>query len=128
MVGPPSTAFGLLPVHVYAALSSLFDSKCRLPPVTTPVLHRCLRSFPFPQALSIGYPCLWVGSQGHWDLRSSLVILVPLPSGGGGRSNESRPRVYSGYYRFEYLFNPLMGSLISGVNRGHECANSSHGR
>lgn len=65
MVGPPSTAFGLLPVHVYAALSSLFDSKCRLPPVTTPVLHRCLRSFPFPQALSIGYPCLWVGSQGH---------------------------------------------------------------
>lgn len=62
--GPPSGCVARACIR-----GSLFDGKCRLPPVTTlPVLHRCcLRSFPSPQALGIGYP--WKeGSQGRWNL------------------------------------------------------------
>ena len=115
------------------SLSSLFDSKCRLPAVTTPVLHRCLRSFPLlPRASSRHWLSVSVGSRISRSLGSafqschSRLFLLPGRSSTShfregkrfvSRSNESSvSRVYY-YRRFEYIcLTSPMGSLIFRVS------------
>lgn len=105
---------------------SLFDSKCRLPPVTTlPVLHRCcLRSFPLPA--SCWY---WLSVSVEGRISRSLRILLqpssPLPP-------DLPPRFFAGEMilhfvlslRFPWPFVIPLFSVVSNIYltpwRGHE--------